>query len=108
MIWDSERELLFAGRDRLGVKPFFYTERHHSFLFGSEIKALLAHPDIKAKVDYEGLSEIFGLGPSRTPGQGVFKGIKELRPAHALTFKKRRTARVEILECQKQGAYRLT
>ncbi|MDH6563070.1 asparagine synthase (glutamine-hydrolysing) [Bacillus safensis] len=88
VIWDSERELLFAGRDRLGVKPFFYTERHHSFLFGSEIKALLAHPDIKAKVDYEGLSEIFGLGPSRTPGQGVFKGIKELRPAHALTFSK--------------------
>ncbi|MGE6630924.1 asparagine synthase (glutamine-hydrolyzing) [Bacillus sp. NPDC077027] len=88
VIWDGERDLLFAGRDRLGVKPFFYTERNSSFLFGSEIKALLAHPDIKAKVDGEGLSEIFGLGPSRTPGQGVFKGVKELRPAHALTFSK--------------------
>ena len=40
------------------------------------------------ELDQEGLSEVFGLGPSRSPGSGVFKGIKELRPAHALTFSK--------------------
>nr|WGE07402.1 asparagine synthase-related protein [Bacillus subtilis] len=87
-VWDEKRNLLFAARDRLGVKPFFYTKEGSSFLFGSEIKAILAHPDIKARVDRTGLSEIFGLGPSRTPGTGIFKGIKEIRPAHALTFSK--------------------
>jgi asparagine synthase (glutamine-hydrolysing) len=57
-------------------------------LFGSEIKALLAHPDCKPQVTHQGLSEVLGLGPSRTPGEGVFKGVRELRPAHALIFSK--------------------
>lgn len=87
-VWDDERDLLFAARDRLGVKPLFYSEHGASFLFGSEIKAILAHPEVKAKVDREGLAEIFGLGPSRTPGSGVFKGIKEIRPGHAMLFSK--------------------
>ncbi|NUK28704.1 asparagine synthase (glutamine-hydrolyzing) [Parageobacillus sp. VR-IP] len=85
-IWDEQREQLFLARDRLGVKPLFYRHNDDGFLFGSEIKAILAHPNVKAEVDYEGLAEVFGLGPSRTPGHGVFCGIKELRPAHALTF----------------------
>ncbi|MED3663580.1 asparagine synthase (glutamine-hydrolyzing) [Geobacillus stearothermophilus] len=85
-VWDGERELLFMARDRLGVKPLFYREDGGGLLFGSEVKAILAHPDVKAEVNYEGLAEVFGLGPSRTPGHGVFDGIRELRPAHALTF----------------------
>ncbi|QTN96716.1 asparagine synthase (glutamine-hydrolyzing) [Bacillus sp. LJBV19] len=87
-IWDEKRERLFGARDRLGVKPFFYKEHGSSFLFGSELKAILAHPDVKARTDSGGLAEVFGLGPSRTPGCGVFKGIHELRPAHAFTFSK--------------------
>jgi asparagine synthase (glutamine-hydrolysing) len=87
-IWDGKKEQLFIGRDRLGVKPLFFTEQKKGLLFASEIKAILAHPDIKTEVDAEGLAEIFGLGPSRSPGSGIFKGIKELRPAHALTFSK--------------------
>jgi asparagine synthase (glutamine-hydrolysing) len=85
-IWDEERQQLFLGRDRLGVKPLFYRHDGSSFMFGSELKAILAHPDVKAEINREGLAEIFGLGPSRTPGHGVFSGINELRPAHALTF----------------------
>lgn len=85
-VWDAEKEKLFIGRDRLGVKPLFYKEGKGSLIFGSELKAILAHPDCKAEVDREGLSELFGLGPSRTPGHGVFRGVKELRPGHALTF----------------------
>ncbi|EGL82786.1 asparagine synthase (glutamine-hydrolyzing) [Caldalkalibacillus thermarum TA2.A1] len=85
-IWDEQREQLFLARDRLGVKPLFYRHVHACLLFGSEMKAILAHPEVKAEVDYEGLAEVFGLGPSRTPGHGVFRGITELRPAHALTF----------------------
>jgi asparagine synthase (glutamine-hydrolysing) len=85
-IWDGKKEQMFIGRDRLGVKPLFFTENRKGLFFASEIKAILAHPDIKTEVDSEGLAEIFGAGPSRSPGSGIFKGIKELRPAHALTF----------------------
>lgn len=87
-IWDSAKEKLFIARDRLGVKPLFYKEENGSLLFGSELKAILAHPSVSAVLDKTGLSEIFGVGPSRTPGLGVFKGIDELRPAHALTYTK--------------------
>ncbi|MBP1932785.1 asparagine synthase (glutamine-hydrolyzing) [Ammoniphilus resinae] len=85
-VWDHQQEKLFMARDRLGVKPLFYKESGGSFLFGSELKAILAHPDVKAEVDREGLQEIFALGPSRTPGHGVFRGMKELRPAHVLIY----------------------
>ncbi|OZI12386.1 asparagine synthase (glutamine-hydrolyzing) [Bacillaceae bacterium SAS-127] len=85
-IWDHQRERLFVARDRLGVKPLFYSEKGQSFLFASELKALLAHPNMKSEVGREGWQEVFGLGPSRTPGHGIFRGVKELRPAHALTY----------------------
>ncbi|RJS61897.1 asparagine synthase (glutamine-hydrolyzing) [Bacillus sp. PK3_68] len=88
-VWDEEKEQLFIARDRLGVKPLFYKEGNGSFLFGSELKAILAHPEVKSEVGREGLQEVFGLGPSHTPGQGVFRGINELRPAHALTYSRR-------------------
>ncbi|MBM7643948.1 asparagine synthase (glutamine-hydrolyzing) [Scopulibacillus daqui] len=87
-IWDETKQKLFAARDRLGVKPFFYRESNGSLLFGSELKAILTHPDVEAVVDREGLSEVFGLGPSKTPGHGVYKGINDLRPAHALIYTK--------------------
>jgi len=87
-IWDCKREQLFIGRDRLGVKPLFFTEYKKGLIFASELKAILAHPEIKTEIDQEGLAEIFGAGPSRAPGSGVFRGMKELRPAHALTFSK--------------------
>ncbi|WP_458412848.1 asparagine synthase (glutamine-hydrolyzing) [Schinkia sp. CFF1] len=85
-VWDHLAEQLFIARDRLGVKPLFYSEKNGSLLFASELKAILDHPDVKAEVDREGLQEIFGLGPSRTPGHAVFRGIKELRPAHLLIY----------------------
>ncbi|AXI39353.1 asparagine synthase (glutamine-hydrolyzing) [Bacillaceae bacterium ZC4] len=85
-VWDSADEKLFIARDRLGVKPLFFYENNGNFLFASEIKALLANPEVDALLDQEGLQEIMALGPSRSPGSGVFKGIEELRPAHALVF----------------------
>ncbi len=87
-IWDESEQKVFMARDRLGVKPLFYAERDEGLLFGSELKALLVHPDIKSEINREGLAEILGLGPSRSPGCGVYKKIDELRPAHALTFSK--------------------
>lgn len=87
-VWDSKKEQLFIGRDRLGVKPLFYKEHQDGVLFASELKAILAHPEVKTEITHEGLAEVLGVGPSRSPGSGVFKGINELRPAHALTFSK--------------------
>ncbi|SDQ21766.1 asparagine synthase (glutamine-hydrolyzing) [Virgibacillus salinus] len=87
-VWDEEREQLFMSRDRLGVKPLFFYEGSGRLLFGSELKAILAHSDMKTAVDRDGLAEVFGLGPSRTPGHGIFKGIDELRAGHSLIFSK--------------------
>lgn len=83
-IWDETEQSLFMARDRFGIKPLFYTERAGGFLFASKLKALLAHPGVAPEVDGEGLAEVLVMGPSRTPGHGVFKGIKELLPGYAL------------------------
>lgn len=79
-VWEKHSGKLFAARDRMGVKPFFYTVRDGSFIFASEIKTLLAHPLVKPEIDSNGLMQIMLLGPGRIPGDGVFKGIKELLP----------------------------
>lgn len=84
-IWDEAGQKLFMARDRLGVKPLFYAKRGSSFIFGSELKALLAHPLVKPELDTTGLAEIFALGPARTPGCGVFKGVEELKPGYRLS-----------------------
>lgn len=86
-VWNKKSHTLFLARDRLGIKPLFFTERGGALIFASELKALLAHPKLQAEVDQEGLAEILGLGPSRTPGQAVFKGVRELRPGHALLWR---------------------
>lgn len=83
-VWDEANQRLFMARDRMGVKPLFFAHRDRAFLFGSELKALLANPLVQPELDAEGLSEVFFLGPSRTPGHGVFKGVEELRPGYFL------------------------
>lgn len=85
-IWDDKNQNLFMARDRLGVKPLFYAETRSGLVFGSEIKAVLGNDEIKAEVDDEGLSEVFIMGPSRTPGHGVFKGMYEVRPGFCLLY----------------------
>ncbi len=78
-VWDGKR--LFVARDRMGVKPFFYCETEEGFVFASSVAALLRHPDVPKILDKNSVEEIFLLGPGRTPGCGVIKGVKELPPA---------------------------
>ncbi|QBS37559.1 asparagine synthase (glutamine-hydrolyzing) [Thermaerobacter sp. FW80] len=85
-VWDERAQRLFLARDRFGIKPLFYQVRGGTLLFASELKALLAHPEVEPVVDAEGLAEIFALGPARTPGHGVFKGVDELLPGHYLVW----------------------
>ena len=79
-LWDDWRKELFIARDPMGVKPLFYTWHETTFLFGSEIKTLLAHPLVEPRVRREGLLQLMLLGPGRIPGDGVFADIQELRP----------------------------
>lgn len=88
-IWDGMRQRVFMCRDRFGVKPLFYAQCDDTLLFASEIKALFRYPSLKPEIENEGLCEIFALSPARTQGVGVFKGIKELRPAHFMTVSKK-------------------
>lgn len=85
-IWNEGKQELFLARDHFGVKPLFYSVKDNQLIFASEIKALFEYPSIYPKIDREGISELFGIGPAHTPGVGVFKGIEELKPAHYLVF----------------------
>ena len=87
-IWEEQEQKLFCARDRMGVKPFFFYPYAGGLLFGSRIKTLLAHPMVKPEIDKEGLKELFLLGPAKTPGSGIFRGIRELKPAQCLTMSK--------------------
>ena len=77
-VWDGRR--LFLARDRIGVKPLFYMEHGGGLLFGSEIKNILAYPGVNAEIDEDGAAELILLGPGRTPGCGVYRGIHEIEP----------------------------
>lgn len=78
-VWDVRRQELLLVRDRLGVKPLCYVLTESGVLFGSEPKALLAHPAVRPVVDADGLRELFAH--SRKPGTGVFRGCARCCPA---------------------------
>ena len=85
-IWNSKTKELFIARDHFGVKPLFYTVKNNTLIFGSEIKTLFEYPGIEKIIDSQGICELFGIGPSHTPGTSIFKNIYELRPAHCAIF----------------------
>ncbi|MGB4439250.1 MAG: asparagine synthase (glutamine-hydrolyzing), partial [Sedimentibacter sp.] len=86
-VWDEWNKTMFLARDPLGVKPLFYSIKNNNLLFASQIKALLANPLIEPVINKEGVMEILGLGPARSLGNGVFKDIKEIPPAHFMIYK---------------------
>lgn len=83
---DGIHDRLFLCRDRFGVKPLFYTLQGDRLAFASEIKGLFEFPGVNPALGREGLCEVFGLGPARTPGHGVFEGIHEMLPGHFALF----------------------
>ncbi|HQU80541.1 MAG TPA: amidotransferase 1, exosortase A system-associated [Azonexus sp.] len=87
-LWDRNRETLFLARDRLGVKPLFYALLDDgTFLFGSELKSLLAHGSLKREIDPCAVEEYFALGYVAEP-RAIFKGARKLPPAHTLLIRR--------------------
>ena len=83
-IWDERQQRLFCARDRTGIKPFYYTRAGSSFLFASEIKALLAHPDAGRRPDDRTLGTFLAWGVLDHSSRTMFGGISQLEPAHAM------------------------
>ncbi|MFI7601256.1 asparagine synthase (glutamine-hydrolyzing) [Actinoplanes sp. NPDC049681] len=81
-LWDVPREELLLVRDRLGVKPLYYLLTPTGVVFGSEPKALLAHPAVAREVDADGLRDI--LSVAKNPGHAVFRDVHEVPPGYLL------------------------
>jgi asparagine synthase (glutamine-hydrolysing) len=94
VIWDRPRGRLFAARDHLGQKPFFYSERDGHLLFGSEIKAVRAADPTLSELDPAGLDQYLALRIIASPGT-MFRGIRKLPPGHRLTYTPAEGVRVE-------------
>ncbi len=92
-VYEEPSGRLFLCRDRVGVKPLFYHQYSGGIVFGSEIKAILESKLIKPSVTEEGLYELFFLGPARTPGCGIFKGISELLPGEYAIYENGRLSK---------------
>lgn len=84
-VYDENADSLFLCRDRLGVKPLYYAEADGTFLFGSEIKALLACPGIRPELDRQGLWELLLLSPVTFPESGTFRQIRKVLPGERIT-----------------------
>lgn len=84
-IYDEAKKTLYLFRDRLGVKPLFFMQLDDTLLFASELKGLFAYPGNSPAIDKDSLCEIFGLGPAKTYGKGIFKNTKEVLPGTILT-----------------------
>ena len=94
-VYNERSGELFLTRDRIGVKPLYYSFDGATFSFASRMESLLYVKGVKPVCSREGLNEIFMLGPAKTPGKTVFCDIKELLPATYLYFK---NGRYEIRE----------
>jgi len=87
-LWDARRERLFLARDRLGVKPLYYYASPGLFLFGSEIRALLASGLVPRRLDMTGLASYLAFGAVQDP-LTIIEGVRSLPPGHTLVWEKK-------------------
>ena len=88
-IWDGRNRRLFLSRDRLGMLPLYYATVGHTFLFGSEIKALFAYPGTNRELDLHALRQVFTYWFPVSP-RTIIRGISELAPGHSAVVENRR------------------
>ena len=87
-IWDDSKKQLLLYRDRVGIKPLFYSFVSGQLLFASEPKALFCFPGFTPRVSMDGMREVLAIGPARTMGNGIFDDVNEVLPGHYLIFSK--------------------
>lgn len=83
-IWDRRRHRMIIGRDRLGIKPLYWSDDGKRLLFGSEVKSLLCHPTLSAALDVDALAAFLLLRYVPAP-RTMFSGVNSLPPGHLLT-----------------------
>ncbi len=83
-VWDSSQRRLFVARDRLGIKPLYFTQAGGALIFASEIKAILQHPAVRVELNVEALNNYLSLKYVPAP-QTIFNGISALPPGSSLT-----------------------
>jgi len=83
-LWDSRKQRLFLARDRFGTRPLYYLSDGKRFIFGSEVKAILAHPDVTRGIDLAALNEYFTFQNVLTD-RTLFKGVRLLPPGSWMT-----------------------
>lgn len=86
-LWDGRKETLMLIRDRMGVKPLFYTLLNNNLIFASEIKSILSHPEYHRDINYEALYHFFTFKNIPAP-MTAFKGIDSLLPGEVVSFSK--------------------
>ncbi|MEM9541345.1 MAG: asparagine synthase (glutamine-hydrolyzing), partial [Cyanobacteria bacterium P01_E01_bin.42] len=84
-LWDDRRKRLIIGRDRMGIKPLYYTLHDDALIFGSELKTILAYPNLPRAIDLVALNEYLSFEYIPTP-RTIFQGISKLPPGHALSY----------------------
>ena len=92
-LFDRDEDTVHLVRDRFGIKPLYWTEIDGGLVFGSELKVLFAHPDVKREFDSAGLYH--QLMQTMVPGTTAFAGVHQIKPGHALTIR-RRNGKLEI------------
>lgn len=90
-LWDERTDTLWIARDRLGVKPLYYYLDERRLIFASEIKALLAHPDLPREIDPKGLMNYLAYGHAVAPDT-IYRGVRKLLPGHTLRVRGRDVA----------------
>jgi asparagine synthase (glutamine-hydrolysing) len=88
-LWDEKKQELFCARDRFGIKPFYYTVINGSFIFASEIKALLAYPDVGNKPNDNMVYTYLAWGVQDHCDQTMFEGIFQILPGNAMIVNKK-------------------
>ncbi len=87
-VWDRNRETLFLARDRLGIKPLYYANLPNGqFIFGSELKVLMKHPELPRELESTAIEEYFGFGYVPDP-KTIYKAARKLPPGFKLTIKR--------------------
>ena len=87
-VWDEPNQTLFLARDRFGEKPLYYAQLDDGqFLFGSELKALLVHPELRRELDPYAISDYFAYGYVPDP-RTIYRSVAKLLPAHSLTLRR--------------------